>query len=638
MKKKILLCLCTVLMLVCLFAISASASEIINGLKYDLNSNGTARLTKNGNQSVEMEFVNIPETVVGADGKTYTVTEVHEGSFRNNKNIKYVSLPPTITLIGGGAFNSCSNLVFVDFNNNQNDINMTSWGVFRDCTSLKAVCLPDNVKTIGDQAFTNCKALTAVYLPARVEHIKGNKSAGDGPAFGNSPNMYLVNEKFEVRDENGNFYTADTFELPAKPQIYYFPSTLKTITGPHNTNKSFAMDENGMVINTGAEDCAFYNLPNLNSIIVLPEGYCGYDDRSLNSSNNAQITDFRGDTISSGLFQKCGTKESPLTIVFLGKIDRISMGRKGEIQYTTFVFANEANTSFENTKIGTWYNTSDTGYSNQNEIYAIFCHANNGEGAKYKIALKGSADDSKYPVLTSELQDGATHIIDTKANEIVSNPTCTLGTVVNTFCFCGGKIDEEKEIFGTALGHEFDLEKGATKYSVVYANYLANGILNTKCARCEECSESEVNPIISSFKGYSIKEDGNGITFGYTIDYAALDEFAKINGKKVDLGFVVAAQSKVTDNKLLNADGSVVNANVIKASIITWSNIDSENEETVKYSGADFKLTGNFTGLENVVLCMAGYLFDGAVAYLNANASGEASDYITYGELVAVTE
>jgi hypothetical protein len=204
---------------------------------------------------------------------------------------------------------------------------------------------------------------------------------------------------------------------------------------------------------------------------------------------------------------------------------------------------------------------------------------------------------------------------------------------VNTFCFCGKTIDTNKEIVGTALGHEFDLEDGATKLSIVYANYLANGTLNIKCARCEECNENEVAPIISSFKGFSVKEDGNGITFGYTIDYTALDEYAKVNGTKVDLGFVVGAQSKVTDNKLLNLDGTVANANVVKATVISWSNIDEENEDVVKYYGADFKLTGDFTGLENVVICMAGYLFDGKVAYINANASGDSADNVTYGQL-----
>ena len=179
--------------------------------------------------------------------------------------------------------------------------------------------------------------------------------------------------------------------------------------------------------------------------------------------------------------------------------------------------------------------------------------------------------------------------------------------------------------------------------TIAYANYLANGVKtltcqNDGCAHKIAPVEITVNPIIPCFMGYSIKEDGKGITFGYTIDYAALDEYAKISGKRVELGFVVAAQSKVTDNKLLNEDGTVVNANVIKATVVSWSNVDTENEDVVKYYGADFKLTGDFTGLENTVICMAGYLFDGKVAYLNANASGESADFITYGELVTVSE
>jgi hypothetical protein len=30
---------------------------------------------------------------------------------------------------------------------------------------------------------------------------------------------------------------------------------------------------------------------------------------------------------------------------------------------------------------------------------------------------------------------------------------------------------------------------------------------------------------------------------------------------------------------------------------------------------------------------MAGYLFDGKVAYINANASGDSADNVTYGQL-----
>ena len=569
------------------------------------------------------------------------VKSINEQSFYECKSMQYLSLSPALTSIAGATFRYCTSLVFVDFRDNQNTFTSSAYGIFRDCTSLKAVCLPDGMVTIPDQAFVNCTSLTAVYLPARLEVIKGNKD--DGPAFGGSKSEYackylfFTNEKFSVRDENGNFYTAETFEVPEKPTVYYFPSTLKAICGPGNAN-NYPVDENGMKQSgKGNNDKGIMYCPNLNSILVFPEGFTGYADQS--SGNAIFDENQRGDTLTTGLTSGCSSKENPLTFVFLGRIDRVSFDRRdGNTKYTIYVFANEANTGFENTKVGSWYNTTETNYKNQEEMYVVFCHANNGAGAKYKISFVGSEADKKYPVLVSELQDGVSHIINPNANVIVSNPTCTLGTVMNTFCFCGGAVDTEKEIVGTALGHEYDLAKGATKYSVVYANYLANGILNTKCARCEECSESEVNPIISSFKGYSVKEDGSGITFGYTIDYNALDEFAKINGKNVELGFVVAAQSKVTDNKLLNADGSVVNANVIKATVVSWSNVDTENANVVKYYGADFKLTGDFTGLENTVICMAGYLFDGKVAYLNANASGESADFITYGELVAVGE
>lgn len=623
MKKKLLIFCLIVISVMCLFAISISAAEEIDGIKYDLNSNGTARLSKNANQSVVIETLIIPEKVTGSDGREYTVTEVYEGSFRGNKSIKYISLPPTITFIGGGAFNGCSNLVFVDFNDNQNVINMSSWGVFRDCSSLKAVCLPDNMKTVGDQAFTNCKALTAVYLPANVEHIKGNKTANDGPAFGNSPEMYLVNEKFEVRDEKGNFYTQETFIPPHKPDIYYFPSTLKTITGPHNTSATFTMDENGMVANTGMEDCAFYNLPSINSVLVLPESYQGYDDRTV-SGGNAQITEFRGDTICSGLFQKCGTKESPLTVVFLGKIDRVSMGRKGEMQYTTYVFANAANTGFDNTKIGTWYNTSDSGYSGQDEMYAVFCHANSGEGAKYKIGFVGKTGQANYPELTSELIEDATiHMVSPANNQVASQPDCITDMLVNTFCFCGKAMETNVEIKGTMLGHEFSLLNGAKECSIVYENYLANGVLNTQCARCSQLDETVVAPIITSFKGYSTKIKSDAITIGYIVDYDALAEYKRVNGSDLEFGFVFTLGAYLGDKAPIDENG---NATVLDKGAVVKKAID-----VYSATGFDFIVSGNWDSavnlngvevqLKDIELVLCGYILDGNANYLQSTGS-----------------
>lgn len=640
MKNKLLFVLIFAVLIACLFVASVSAAEVIDGLTYDFNSNGTAKLT-NANKTLVMETVIVPEKIVNSQGKEYTVTTVNEGAFRDNKSIKYLSLPPTITSIGGGAFYGCTSLVFVDFNDNLNAISMASWGVFRNCTSLKAVCLPDNVKTIGDQAFTGCSALTAVYLPANVELIKGNKSAWDGPAFGNSPYMYLVNEKFDVRDENENFYTESTFVPPPRPDVYYFPSTLKAITGAHNVKSAFTMDENGIVNNNAKgnspyEDCAFYNLPSINPVLVLPESYQGFDDRVLNASGKeAQYSDHRGDTVADGLFQYCGTKEKPLTVVFLGEIDRVSFSRIGKSNYTTYVFANPANTGFDNTVIGTWSDSADVTYTGQEEMYIVFCHANNKSGAKYKIGFEGQSGNEAYPVLTSELCENVQiHTENPMGNVISSQPDCITNMLVNTFCFCGAAVNKNVQISGTALGHEFDLAKGALEHSIVYENYVSSGIRNVQCARCTEKNGEYVAPVISSFKGYSTKIDGNGIAIGYTFNYDALNEYARVNKRALEFGFVLAVKALLGDNAPLDGDGNELDG-AVRVSVDQGASsgfelkIYGDWEKTVNINGTELKL-------KDLELILCGYVFDGSVNYLQKSGSTkDASDIIciTYSEV-----
>ena len=53
--------------------------------------------------------VEIPATVE-IDGKTYTVTEIAAGAFKDNKELKEVTIPGTVTKIGDGAFAGCENL------------------------------------------------------------------------------------------------------------------------------------------------------------------------------------------------------------------------------------------------------------------------------------------------------------------------------------------------------------------------------------------------------------------------------------------------------------------------------------------------------------------------------------------------
>jgi hypothetical protein len=177
--------------------------------------------------------------------------------------------------------------------------------------------------------------------------------------------------------------------------------------------------------------------------------------------------------------------------------------------------------------------------------------------------------------------------------------------------------------------------------TLVYANYLANGTKTQTCQN-EGCAHksapvvTSVSAIISDFKGFSVNENGDAITFGYVINYDALDELVKITGKDVELGFVAAV-------KAFAGDDAYTSDKAVKASVVTWTTNDEVNKGVEKYTGADFILRGDWDrdvtigeetlDIKNVEFCMAGFLAtNGTVTYLNYGASGDSADTITFAQ------
>ncbi len=178
--------------------------------------------------------------------------------------------------------------------------------------------------------------------------------------------------------------------------------------------------------------------------------------------------------------------------------------------------------------------------------------------------------------------------------------------------------------------------------SISYDNYLANGVKTQKC-QSEGCEHNtkpntvSVDPIIVGFKGFSVKEDGEGITFGYSFDKEAIKAYEAANGCKVELGFVVAVKALLGDNAPLNANGEKTSDNVVKASVI---------DEEAGYTGADFVLRGDWdrevevggekVDIKKVEFYMAGYLtVNGTTVYLNASGSSNAAGAVTFEQASA---
>ena len=202
MKKKILLALAIVSMLVCLFAISASASTEIGGIYYDLNSTtGTATVSADNRTLCKVENVVIPAKFTHG-GVEYTVTGIADkcfgdtGSSENaNQYIKKVHIPSTVTYFGSHSFRHCATLQELKIDASITSLpghsiasasglelldlsgmtNLTSIGGYaaQNCTKLKTVKLPNTVQTIGEKAFQNCP-IDNINFPSGLTSIGGN--------------------------------------------------------------------------------------------------------------------------------------------------------------------------------------------------------------------------------------------------------------------------------------------------------------------------------------------------------------------------------------------------------------------------------------------------------------------------------
>ena len=177
--------------------------------------------------------------------------------------------------------------------------------------------------------------------------------------------------------------------------------------------------------------------------------------------------------------------------------------------------------------------------------------------------------------------------------------------------------------------------------TISYAKgYLNTGIKTETCqnAGCAHASGYEsVVEAIATFNGISVKIKGDGLTFGFTINYKALDELVKITGKSVELGFVVGVKDFI--------EGEVYgNQNAVTASVLTWIVETEEEKNEVKYASADFVLCGAWdrmvdldgdmtaeTNVKDVEFYMAGYLAtNNTVSYLNASDNFTSPDVVTY--------
>ena len=104
-----------------------------------------------------------------------SVTSIGGSAFRGCSSLTSVNIPNSVTSIGGSAFSGCSSLTSVAI---PNSVSSISSFVFSGCTGLTSITIPNSITTIGESAFSGCISLPIVNIPSSVNTV--SKNAFDG--------------------------------------------------------------------------------------------------------------------------------------------------------------------------------------------------------------------------------------------------------------------------------------------------------------------------------------------------------------------------------------------------------------------------------------------------------------------------
>ena len=612
------------------------------GLKSFDFGNATA-IADNTFEGCGLESVTIPASITSIGGSAFreclslksvkfegVIEKYNNGNtFYKCTNLETVDLGPNTT-IGNGLLNGCTKIT--DFNLE----GITSIGsqAFKE-TSLTSLFIPKEITSIGGEAFASCKSITSVVFEEGFSGTLGSSAFMGTSAL---TTLTLVEGIKEIPSQC--FWNAGSKSVIEKVTLPDSVETLKGRAFNGSTIKVLEIRETSNLKSITGD--AFAGMKQLTSI-YLPTGvviscdnlfqYCHKLEKVENFENvKFNISSYGENVFHGSTFYEClALKEIkiPNTVTAIAgtafryyavekiyipaSVTSINSGWLNDTTHvpktvTFFYCGTDANKLLSLTDDGS--GVVSTRLSSMIE---------NGNVTGYK-GMKETYDSGVivYNVNGCDVYYGGIHTLD----EEKSNP-------------CAGICANCKEVqLASNPVHNYIT-------TIAYANgYTKTGIKTQTCqnAGCahENGYDTDVDAVVD-FRGVSVKESGDALTFGYAINYNALDELVKITGKEVELGFVAGVKSFIS--------GEVYgNENAVTASVVTWKVETEEVKNEAVYANADFILRGMWDknvdldgdkiaeiDAKNVEFYMAGYLAtNGAVSYLNASDIFLSPDVVTY--------
>ena len=335
-------------------------NEIFNVSFDDINAKNPCGAEYDKNSVVAIEIPNGYKVIDG--GCTQSGCQSYMAGLRDSTSLKFVDTTTCTTATRlddtshHEAFGNCYALEYFKLSDSITEIG--GWA-FDECGALKRVVISENsqLKIIKTKSFFACTSLEAFYLPEGFETLTG-KSSSNEAAFVRCTSLYFVSEPNEL----------------TKSDVYYFPSSLKTV-----------------------EYEAFKNCNSINKCLVFGENVTKITGSWTFATNNEGIA---------------RTPETAITVVFLGKMTDFAFSN--EMNYVSVVFANP----------------------NQGDItYTINGNGNYTNTGAYMYRC---VDGTRSPLARqySYTSDGFAHLAEARSVNIEYDSYLENGRVYDR-CFCG---------------------------------------------------------------------------------------------------------------------------------------------------------------------------------------------------------
>ena len=268
--------------------------------------------------------ITIPDSVTSIGGNAFSgcsaltsitipdsVTIIDNGAFQYCDSLTSITIPDGVTIIGSLAFSNCSSLTSITIGDSVTSIYGSA---FSGCSALTSITIPDSVTSIGSSAFYNCDSLTSITIPDNVTSIGSGAFSGCSglesitiPFVGGSVKTAIDTYQYPF----GYIFGTSSYEGGVSTRQYYYGSSTSSTTNSYYTNSYYYIPSSlKSVTVTGGNILygAFYGCSSLESIVIPDSatsigGNAFYNCSSLASINIPDSVT----SIGSSAFSGCGS-------------------------------------------------------------------------------------------------------------------------------------------------------------------------------------------------------------------------------------------------------------------------------------------------------------------------------------------